>query len=146
LGEQLVIAFSEPIEIEDLDDQSVMLLVPHKDSDDQAGLVCWCQFPASLQPLNLTMPCQLNNGSQAATGAICNAVRLRINIGQLINALTRAGNNTVRVQVHGDLIRDDKGRGLDGNHLPPWLPTVPKTGDGIPGGLFESWFKLDTNP
>jgi hypothetical protein len=47
----------------------------------------------------------------------------------------------VRVLLHGDHIRDEKGRAVDGNHLPPWLPSRP-TGDRIEGGLFESWFQL----
>jgi hypothetical protein len=62
--------------------------------------------------------------------------------GSTENYLTPA----VKVQLHGDLIRDTSSPplALDGNHLPPWLPYVPKTGDGIAGGLFESWLWFDT--
>jgi hypothetical protein len=43
------------------------------------------------------------------------------------------------VEVKGDFIRDEKDISLDGNHLAPWLPNRA-TGDGVAGGLFESWF------
>jgi hypothetical protein len=58
------------------------------------------------------------------------------------------GQTRVRVLLHGDLIADQPpapgvaGRGVDGNHLPPWLPTR-RSGDGIEGGLFESWFTVN---
>ena len=142
-AQQLLIAFSEPVTFTDLDDQSVMLLVPHRDPNDPSGMVCWCQFPAKLEPLNLAALCKLDSGHLPVTGSICNALHLDFDVEQLIGVLRRAEARTVRVQVHGDLIRDEKGRGLDGNHLPPWLPNVPKTGDGLPGGLFESSFTLN---
>ena len=49
----------------------------------------------------------------------------------------------VRVFAKGDFIRDasSKQRAIDGDHLPPWLPTRP-TGDGIEGGTFESWIAI----
>ena len=51
----------------------------------------------------------------------------------------------VRVRVYGDFIR---GRhhvsgeffGVDADHLPKWLPGR-KSGDGIEGGTFASWFR-----
>lgn len=52
-----------------------------------------------------------------------------------------------RVRVLGDFIRDRRGRAADLDHLPDWLtnqdpaaPTATRTGDGVPGGWFESWF------
>jgi competence ComEA-like helix-hairpin-helix protein len=47
-----------------------------------------------------------------------------------------------RVMVKGDFIRDQDGRAVDANHLPKWLPDE-RTGDGVEGGLFESWFFLE---
>ncbi|TGD76173.1 hypothetical protein E4634_01090 [Mangrovimicrobium sediminis] len=62
-------------------------------------------------------------------------------VGQL-----RTGFN-LRISVHGDFIRDRENRGADLNHLPQWLtnadptqPTAQRTGDGVPGGEFISWF------
>ncbi|MCK9564175.1 MAG: helix-hairpin-helix domain-containing protein, partial [Bacteroidales bacterium] len=52
----------------------------------------------------------------------------------------------LRVSVHGDFIRDQKGRGADLDHLPPWLSnqdpgeaTAARTGDHVAGGQFISW-------
>jgi competence ComEA-like helix-hairpin-helix protein len=45
----------------------------------------------------------------------------------------------VRVELRGDFIRGSEDRSVDGNHLAPWLPDRP-SGDGTPGGLFESYF------
>lgn len=47
-----------------------------------------------------------------------------------------------RVEIQGDFIRDVQGRALDADHLPDWLPARP-TGDGVPGGLFESYFSFE---
>jgi len=41
--------------------------------------------------------------------------------------------------VNGDFIRDKNNRGVDANHLPPWLSGGRPTGDGVEGGTFESW-------
>jgi hypothetical protein len=43
------------------------------------------------------------------------------------------------VRVIGDLIRDARGKAVDANHLPAWVPSRP-TGDCIEGGTFHSWF------
>src|SRR5207253_5204984 len=48
-----------------------------------------------------------------------------------------------RVIVKGGFIRDLKLKAVDADHLPPWFPTKDyKTGDGVAGGTFESWFSL----
>ncbi|MEP6934296.1 MAG: hypothetical protein ABI988_10200, partial [Nitrospirota bacterium] len=43
-----------------------------------------------------------------------------------------------RVIVKCDFLLDSKGKSIDGNHLGGVLPS----GDGVPGGEFESWFWL----
>jgi len=55
--------------------------------------------------------------------------------------------NLLRIRVLGDFIRDRQGRAADLEHLPDWLTnqdpaaaTATRTGDGVPGGWFESWF------
>lgn len=56
-----------------------------------------------------------------------------------------------RVLVSGDFIEDARfdthqnpipGKAVDGNNLPTWVPTR-KSGDGIEGGTFESWFTVE---
>jgi hypothetical protein len=58
-----------------------------------------------------------------------------------IRGSVSGGSNIYRVIIKGDFIRDQNGRGLDGDHLPPWVPGR-RSGDGVEGGTFESWFVL----
>jgi hypothetical protein len=140
----LTIAFSGKVETIDLTSQSVRLLASFAQSSP-LNLVVWGEVPLTLSPINLATPCNVRSNATAVTagpGVTCNAVRLAVDINRIIEALRQNQQLSLRVEVHGDLIRDDQGLGLDGNHLPPWLPTVNKTGDGVAGGLFESWFTL----
>jgi hypothetical protein len=143
----LTIAFSGPVQTLDLTPQSIRLLgslVPPQ--ANPLHLVVWGEVPLTLSTINLAKPCDVTSAVTAVApgpGVMCNAVQLAVNMAQFNDALGAAnGKLTLRVEVHGDLIRDEKGRGLDGNHLPPWLPIVKKTGDGVPGGRFESWFTV----
>ena len=151
---QITIAFSAPVVSADLHAQSVMILIAEVGNSDSnpAGAMCWCQVPVTFAPINLTTACDISDGGTPATGTTCNAVRVNMTstADQLIRALELSKNSTVRVQVHGDLIRDNRNPplALDGNHLPPWLQTPPpaggqKTGDGVAGGVFESWFTVN---
>ncbi|MCZ7640211.1 MAG: hypothetical protein M5U12_31655 [Verrucomicrobia bacterium] len=55
---------------------------------------------------------------------------------------------THRVLLKCDFLADarpagERGRAPDGNHLPPWFGSPNyRTGDGVEGGAFESWFDL----
>jgi len=143
----LLVAFSGPVESEDLISESVRLLgsfVPG--APNPLTLVVWGEIPLDLKTANLATLCDVTSTLTPVTpgpGVMCNAVQLAVNPELILRALEGAkGKLPLRVEVHGDLIRDGKGRGLDGNHLPPWLPNVSKTGDGVAGGLFESWFTV----
>ncbi len=46
--------------------------------------------------------------------------------------------NTVYVTLKCDFVLDCHGNPVDGNHLRGQLPS----GDGVPGGTFESWFRI----
>jgi hypothetical protein len=137
----LIIAFSGNVESANIHHLSVMVLVPDINTVGDTVLTCWCQFDAPPTPWQLNTIGDIGGGGAAAPGATCNAVRMTLNAAALARVLEAAKNNpTVRVLVHGDLIADAIGLALDGNHLPPWLPHP--TGDGIAGGLFESWFTV----
>jgi hypothetical protein len=59
--------------------------------------------------------------------------------------ITRGPGQPVRVVLKGDYIRDEQGKGIDADHLPPWFTSSPATyhtGNGVAGGTFESWFTL----
>jgi hypothetical protein len=57
-------------------------------------------------------------------------------------AISHAPAGLYRVFLKGDLVRDQRDLAVDANHLPTWLPNRI-TGDGVEGGVFESWFRLD---
>jgi hypothetical protein len=144
---QLIIAFSDLVHCVDLHAQSVMLLVPDTATKGNVVLTCWCQYPAVLTPCLLTSRCDIAKGGNAVPtpftpASTCDAVCLSFDINTM-EALLKGSSNELRVQVHGDLISDTANppRALDGNHVPPWLPYPAgrHTGDGVAGGLFESW-------
>ena len=129
----LLIAFDGDVTASDLTLNSVKLLVSRL--DDTTGARCWCEAPARLLPGNFASAGDITSAFTA--GAVNGAV----NGVQIV--LVNLSVTPYRVQVLGDFIRDKKnnGRGVDADHLPPWLPKRA-TGDGIEGGTFESWFKV----
>jgi hypothetical protein len=145
LAKGLIIAFSGPVQSQYLTSRSIQLLasfVPPQ--SNPLGLTVWGEVTVTkMSPIDLTL-CDVTSQPQTPTGSTCNAVRLEVDTALLKAVLTKAEGRQLilRVEVHGDLIADKGGAGLDGNHLPPWLPKVKKTGDGVAGGLFESWFIL----
>jgi len=83
----------------------------------------------------------LGPGSYALTCQVANQVGGVRWLPDGVPAIVDRRGARIRVLLHGDQVRDDKGRGLDGNHLPPWVPDR-RSGDGVEGGLFESWFTV----
>lgn len=134
----LLIAFDKPVNSDDLiaphGDHSLLVLA--RSFDPNNHLSYWGQVPGNIEPGNFAEPC--NTGSLftplTEQSGFVFGLRFRTEI-------DLSPFNEVRVVLKGDLIRDEKGKGVDGNHLPPWLPGR-KSGDGIEGGAFESWFKL----
>lgn len=137
----LVIGFDQPVRRTDIDRNSFQIQIQKMEGDDQRTL-CWCDWAGGVvEGLIFKDRCNLNpdgNGQfdvQTSTAALVDGVRWRPDATGFI----RAGR--VRVLLHGDLIADGKHRSLDGNHVAPWLPQR-KSGDGIEGGMFESWFEM----
>jgi hypothetical protein len=63
----------------------------------------------------------------------------------LNDQLWTCGVVIVRVTLNCDFLPDEYGRAVDGNHLRGslgWRPDWGRTGDGVEGGVFESWFQL----
>lgn len=54
----------------------------------------------------------------------------------------RAGGMSIHVRLNCDFLPDQFGRAVDGNHLRGSLAQHCPTGDGVEGGVFESWFQL----
>jgi hypothetical protein len=124
--------------------QSIRVLASFSPAQS-AGFLVWGEVPVTITPINLANPHDVTSAITAPTGATCNAVELLIDPRFLRPAIDAAkGNLVLRVEVHGDLIPDAQNQALDGNHLPPWVgsSTTYQTGDGLAGGLFESWFTM----
>ncbi|HEY6352718.1 MAG TPA: hypothetical protein VI636_25255 [Candidatus Angelobacter sp.] len=124
----LKIAFSEVVQSADLTPNSIVLL--STSSGGQLGEVA-----INITPGNFAT---LGKVTSAFTPASGNVNGLSF---VLANASAFQGLGNLRIFVKGDFIRDKSGHGVDGDHLPPWLPARP-TGDGIEGGTFESWFTV----
>ena len=140
----LLIAFDESgVQKEDLkeENRSIMVLLSHEQKAEQGTVRCWCEAVIKVTPIDLGTSCDLSTiKREAPTGQLAKAVQIKF-----ANPETIPNSGLIRVVVNGDFIRDGtkEKRGLDADHLPPWfLPKNPnyKSGDGIAGGTFESWF------
>jgi hypothetical protein len=158
LAKPLIVGFSGPVQLEYLTpptspvtppptgltlSQSIRILASF--SPAQSGLLVWGEAPVTVTPINLANPHDVTSTVTAPTGSTCNAVELAINPGFIRPAIDAGkGRLLLRVEVHGDLIPDAQGLALDGNNIPPWIGSSAtyKTGDGVQGGLFESWFTM----
>jgi hypothetical protein len=130
----LIIAFDRPVQRDDLHRHSLRLLRERQEDDRRVS--CWCEVPIEIQKGDLRQRCNAMSRFIANTNPTVNAVHLPLDA-----AFLPPGE--YRVTVHGDLIRDEKGRAIDANHLPPWFNTANyHTGDGVAGGTFESWFTI----
>ena len=58
---------------------------------------------------------------------------------ELLEGRDNIGDLTLYITLKCDFILDCHGRPVDGNHLRGRL----RTGDGTPGGIFESWFWVE---
>jgi len=127
----LLIAFDGNVQAPDLSANTVRVLVPNLDSKTQA--TCWCEASTRVLTGNFATLGDVNSAfTEGASNGVANGVKI---------VLVSLRVTSYRVQVLGDFIRDkSNGRGVDADHLPPWLPQHA-TGDGIEGGTFESWFK-----
>jgi DNA-binding beta-propeller fold protein YncE len=132
-GQPLGIAFSGPVQSADLTSHSVALLAPVV----TGGLTSWEETA-----IRVTAGDFATVGKTSPPFNFSTPPAAQVN-GLQISPLEQLPPGEMRVIVRGDFIRDGtaKQRAVDGDHLPPWLPTRP-TGDGIEGGTFESWFTI----
>jgi competence ComEA-like helix-hairpin-helix protein len=153
----LIVAFDRDVQAEDINGMTFKVLVPQRGivGDEQgnarAGMTCWCELDAKYVG---GVELKLDPGSDG-TCQITDVIRDR-EAGPVNGARFLAANlpavNMLRVLIEGDLVREyrdarDKlrARALDADHLPPWVPHRP-TGDGIEGGVFESWLTVVPGP
>ncbi len=142
----LVVAFDSEVLVDDLNSISFMALSDAPERDEgRRPRVCWCQIPGDVHGLRLRNRCTIDREplDVVAPGGFCEAALYEFDREALERTLEAAhGPLRVRVLFNGDLVRDHPAhRGIDADHLPGWLPDR-KTGDGVEGGMFESWFTL----
>jgi DNA-binding beta-propeller fold protein YncE len=138
----LLIAFDHPVSNADITRHSFILLARHSQEVPGLNLICWCE----VQPKLISgVPLKLSAGPNPGTCTIDSILpggtgNPLVNGAQFIPAETLP-NGEYRVIFKGDFVRDFKGKGVDADHLPGWLPNR-RTGDSVEGGTFESWFTL----
>jgi hypothetical protein len=134
LNNGILIAFDRPVLNVDIHRYSFVVLIKHR--DDQSNTDCWCELPIRrVGGVKFERDCEILPvfDEIADPNATVNGAQFRPGPGFL-------PNQEYRVLLKGDFIRDAKNeKGIDADHLPPWLPTRP-TGNGTEGGTFESWF------
>ena len=139
LREGLVVAFDQNITLRDVDGMSfeVQVEVP-----DDRGTFCRCNWPERGFEGAMSMPPCSSMRPLPSNSALVNVIIWRPD--GVPAALAQRGGR-VRVLIHCDLIADLNNLSVDGNHLSPWLPNA-RSGDGTPGGTFESWFTIKRDP
>lgn len=123
----LKIAFSDLVRSTDLPNAIVLLGIA------KSGQLL--EVPIKVSPGNFVTLGDVTSTFTTASGNV-NGLSFIVTNANILDGLAK-----FRVFAKGDFIRDKSGHGVDGDHLPPWLPARP-TGDGIEGGTFESWFTL----
>lgn len=133
----LLVAFDKPVRNSDIHPRSFMVLEGHPDNQTQT--ICWCELQSeSIGGIEFEERCNIKSqfGPAPSNGLVNGA--------QFQPKKPLSPGVTYRVVLQGDFIRGEQDRGVDANHLPPWLPKR-HTGDGVEGGTFESWFVLKTD-
>jgi hypothetical protein len=129
-----LMTFAQRVHAEDITENTFRVLFGQRGDLD----TCWCEVvPRRVGGIHL----QLQNGC-TPVGAIPPFPAPNGDLvegAMFIPGQLRPG--LYRIELKGDLVRDLNDKGVDGNHLPPWLPARP-TGDGVPGGTFESWLTI----
>jgi DNA-binding beta-propeller fold protein YncE len=140
LNPGLGIAFSGKVQAADLTVDSLAVLAPVANS----ALTIWEEAIIHITPGDFAVLGDATSAFTASAAAQVNGVVLKMDAKTFrqIEVLQPPAQK-IRVIAKGDFIRDDtsKQRAIDGDHLPPWLPSRP-TGDGIEGGTFESWIAI----
>jgi hypothetical protein len=137
----LIIAFDQPVLAETIHDQSFRLMCATPDA--QGNFECWCEVrPKLITGVDLALD-PGENGTCKISDIMENKPAGPVNGARFIPDFPEGFNRErpIRVILEGDLVADEKGRGVDADHLPFWLPQRP-SGNGSEGGTFLSWFRL----
>jgi hypothetical protein len=139
LKDGVLIAFDRPVLNGDIHRHSFMVLFKRRDI--QSNTDCWCELPIErVGGVEFERDCEISSFNEIEDPkAAVNGAQFRPQPRDVAEP-PLGPVREFRVLLKGDFIRDAKnGKGIDADHLPPWLPKRP-TGDGTEGGTFESWF------
>ena len=135
LARGLLVAFDRPVLNGDLHEQSFMLLERPLTEGPERG--CWCEVEAKIiAGVIFPAPCTIGGEFERIPASEPDKL---VNGALFLSGSGLQANKQYRVVIKGDFIRDEKGQAVDGNHLPAWIPNR-KSGNGMAGGTFESWF------
>jgi len=133
----LLIAFNDDVRAEDINWHTFQVWA-HREEN---GRRCWCELhSAHVKGVQLDL-----DERQDGTYRIDGIKNEHPDRDSYVNGAwfkpAEAVSGPLRIVLKGDFIRDESGRGVDANHLPPWLPER-LSGDGVEGGTFESWLSI----
>jgi hypothetical protein len=163
--QQLIVTFDTDIRADDLHEKSVFVQIGYYDSQHgELPFFCWCDLDLTkLIDKGKTRVACVAQGFQKSATPMVRA--LRITLPNLLAAM-KVQQLRVRVVIKGDFIRGVHHktgdlRALDADHLPKVDPPAPPnppqpgvvpdwmqlgdhrfSGDGVEGGIFESWFDV----
>jgi len=142
---EIRILFDKPVDLSGVNEATFHVMIEQEERLLAAGELtnffkrCWCDLTGDIQRGRAKEPCNPETEFEPLGGA--NPMGDIVVFQTALPAKMVERGVTIRVELQCDLVKDEKERSVDGNHLAPWLPFKP-TGDDIPGGLFASWFRL----
>ena len=117
----------------------------HGDDNKVGKRFCWCEAALeALKPLKLAERCKLEGNPREMPAVPADGAADAVWVLPELQGFQKG--TKLKVVIRGNFIRElsEEGkpaRALDADHLPPWFgETGYRTGDGIEGGTFESWF------
>jgi hypothetical protein len=129
----LLIAFDRLVLNGDIHEHSFILLERPQIEGPEQG--CWCEVRAkTLAGVIFPAQCTIEQEFEIASDP-----EKLVNGALLLPGSSLQPDREYRIVLKGDFIRDEKGKAVDANHLPPWIPNR-MSGNGTEGGTFESWF------
>jgi hypothetical protein len=142
----LLIAFDDALYASTLETDVFRVLT--RVTDPETGLYRWLELPGKAEEVALELerddsdpfrPPQYTIVGEAAGSAPPNGIRFLPDDGFDLDLAGRP----FRVRLLGSFLRDRRGRPVDVDPSPEgWGPEEYPTGDGVPGGTFESWFRV----
>lgn len=141
----LMILCDRPIRNADvIDNRFAIRVLGRVTGNEKQPFECWCELKTErIVGLLAKTPCSFDGEVEATDNPEKDVDGILIELDNLDRIIEAAME--LRIEIRGDFIRgqhlNGDWRALDADHLPPWLPDR-KSGNGVEGGVFESWFQV----